>query len=151
MTFPPPLRPNERTWTRQMTLESIVTGDLQIPAMEIQVADGTNSRIIKSNAIPVRVISVLEDRADPTQFRDIHSVVDVDVPPQKSDGWFWWAAGGLGLLTFGSAAIAVVARRKTWLTPSEWALRELESLHQSEAMQGGDSETRFAATFVHPA
>ncbi len=130
----------ERTWTRRITLESIITGDLQIPAMEIQVVNGSDSRIVKSDAIPIRVNSVLEDRADPTQFRDIQSVVDVRVPPQSSYDWVWWTAGGLGILTLGSAAIAAVVRRRKWLTPQVWAREKLESLRVSQAMQEGDSE-----------
>ena len=132
---------NERIWKRQMTLECIATGDLEIPSMEFQVGNGTNLRIVRSDPISVRVASVLEDRADPTQFRDIHSVVDLVVPQQESTGWVWWAAGTLGLLSFGLAMIAVVTRRKKWLSPNEWAVQELQSLDQSEAMQMEDSES----------
>ena len=132
--------PGERIWTRLLTLESIVTGDLQIPAMEIQAVKGSDSRIVRSETILIRVLSVLEDRADPTQFRDIQSVVDVEVPRQTSYDWVLWAAGGLGLLTIASAAIAIVVRRRTWLTPNQWALQELDSLQDSKAIQDRDSE-----------
>lgn len=132
--------PGERIWTRRLTLESIVTGDLQIPAMEIQAVNGSDSRIVRSDTIPIRVLSVLEDRADPTQFRDIQTVVDVHVPPQTSYNWVWWTAGGLGILALCGAAIAVVVRRRKWLTPNQWAQRELDSLQDSVAMQDGNSE-----------
>jgi hypothetical protein len=68
---------NERTWTQQLTLESIVTGDLEIPSLEIQVRRDADIQTLKTEAVPVRVASVLEDRADPTKFRDIQSVVDI--------------------------------------------------------------------------
>jgi hypothetical protein len=131
----------ERIWTRRMTLESIVTGELEIPALEIRVSQGAHSETLRSQVIPVHVISVLEGRADPTQFRDIQSVVDVDIPQPKSIAWVWWTAGGLGLLTLFTTAFAVVTRRQTWLTPVDWAKQELERLQASEAMQNCDSET----------
>ncbi len=130
----------ERVWTRRLTLESIVAGDLLIPVMEIGALRGSDSWIVQSQAIPIRVLSVLEDRADPTQFRDIQSVVDVNVPGQKSYDWLWQAGGGLGLLAIVSAGIAVVARRRKWLTPNQWALRELGSLQGSMAMRAADSQ-----------
>jgi len=132
--------PDERVWTRHLTLESIVTGDLQIPAMEIQAVKGSNSQTVRSKSIPVRVLSVLEGRADPTQFRDIHPVVDVRVPPQTSYAWVWWTAGGLGILALGIAAIAVVVRRRNGLTPERWALHELNALQDSMSMRKGNSE-----------
>ena len=132
---------DQRIWRRRLILESIVAGDLQIPALEIQVADGPVLETLKTQPISIRVLSVLEGRADPTQFRDIQSVVDVDVPHPKSHNWIWWSVGGMGTALFAAAAIAIVARRQTWLTPVQWAHRELDAIQSSAAMQSNDSET----------
>ncbi|MEJ7590382.1 MAG: BatD family protein [Planctomycetaceae bacterium] len=132
---------NQRVWTRRLTLESIVTGDLEIPELEILVRNSVGSQTLKSAAIPVRVTSVLEDRADPTQFRDIQSVVDVTVPQPASRAWFWWTLGGLGGTAAASLLFAAVAKRKTWMTPKAWAIRELDELRNSDAMKSTDSET----------
>ncbi len=132
---------NDRTWTRRMTLESIVTGDLEIPAMEFQVASGGEAEVIKSNPISVHVISVLEGQADPAQLRDIHSVVDINVPQPESNSWLWWLAGGGSLIALAAASVFVVAKRKTWMTPSQWALNELDELSRSNAAEFGESET----------
>ena len=137
----------QRIWKRRMTLESIVAGDLQIPALDIQVADGAESQTLRAlkslstQPISVRVLSVLEGRADPTQFRDIQSVVDIKVPQPESYAWVWWTVGAMGTASFVAATIAVVARRKTWLTPAQWAERELDAIQSSVAMQANDSET----------
>ena len=131
----------QRIWKRQLSLESIVAGDLQVPELEIQTVNGTESQTLSTQPISVRVLSVLEGRADPTQFRDIQSVVDVSVPQPESYSWVWWAAGGMGIASFAVASIAIVARRKTWLSPVEWAEQELDALQSSEAMQANDSET----------
>lgn len=138
--LPSEVSPGVRIWTRRMTLESIVTGDLQVPAMEIHIGGGADAQLLQSEPLPIHVISVLEDRADPTRIRDIHSVIDVPVPVESSNDWIWWATGGLGILTLGTAAIALVARRKTWLTPGQWALRELEHLRESNSIQDDGSE-----------
>ena len=132
---------NQRVWTRRLTLESIVTGDIEIPALEILVRNNANSQTLKSEAIPVRVTSVLEDRADPTQFRDIQSVVDVEVPPPVSRAWLWWTLSGLGGVSAAALLFMAAAKRKRWMTPNAWAIRELEELRNSDAMKSVDSDT----------
>ena len=131
---------NQRSWTRRLTLESIVTGDLQIPALEINVRRNGESQTLKSEVIPIRVTSVLEDRADPTKFRDIHSVVDVPVPQSAANVWLWWALGGCGGLAAVAALLMAFSKRRTWMTPKAWAIRELGQLRNSNAMQATDSE-----------
>lgn len=130
----------QRIWTRRLTLESIVTGDIEIPSLEIQVRRDANVQTLKSEAIPIRVASVLEDRADPTKFRDIQSVVDITVPEPVSHAWPWWTLGGFVGIAAAAWMLVAVAKRKTWMSPNEWALRELDQLRQSEAMRSSDSE-----------
>jgi len=132
---------NQRVWTRRLTLESVVTGDMEIPALEILVRNNANSQTLKSEVIPVRVTSVLEDRADPTQFRDIQSVVDVEVPQPHSSAWLWWTLSGLGGVSAAALLFMAVAKRKTWMTPNAWAIRALEELRSSAAMKSIDSDT----------
>jgi len=131
----------KRVWTRRLTLESIVTGDIEIPALEILIRNHANSQTLKSEAIAVRVTSVLEDRADPTQFRDIQGVVDVEVPQPASRAWLWWTLSGLGGVATAALLFMAVAKRKTWMTPNAWAIRELEELRNSDAMKSVDSDT----------
>ncbi len=132
---------NQRVWTRRLTLESIVTGDLEIPALEILVRKNADSQTLRSDVIPVRVTSVLEDRADPTQFRDIQSVVDVAVPQPASRAWLWWTLSGSGAVAAATLLFMAVAKRKTWMTPNAWAIRELEDLRNSDALKSIDSDT----------
>jgi hypothetical protein len=130
---------NNRTWMRHFTLESLVTGNLEIPALEIQVHHDSESIALKSDAIPVRILSVLEDRADPMKFRDIQTVLDVSVPTPVSRTWIWWTIGG----TAGLGAIALVLttlkKRRTWMTPDTWAKREFDQLRNSEMLRNTDS------------
>jgi hypothetical protein len=131
---------NQRIWTQRLTLESIVTGDIEIPSLEIVVRRGANVQILKTEAIPIRVASVLENRADPTKFRDIQSVVDITVPKTVSHAWIWWTLGGFGVLATAALMLITVANRKTWITPNVWVFRELDQLRHSDAMRSSDSE-----------
>jgi len=130
---------NQRIWTQRLTLESIVTGDLEIPSLEIQVRQDGKLQTLKTEAIPIRIASVLEDRADPTKFRDIQSVVDINVPEPVSHAWIWWTLGGFAGIATATLMLIAVAKRKTWMTPNVWALRELDQLRHSEAMRSSDS------------
>lgn len=131
----------QRTWTRRLTLESIATGDLTVPAIEVQTRNGSTSQIVRSEPVPLHVASVLEARADPTKFRDIRSVVDLQVPQTRhSTAWVWWVGGSLGGLTLAAATLALVVRRKHWLTPAEWANQQLDNLKHSNALRRGDTE-----------
>ncbi len=105
-----------RTWTRRLTLESIVTGELSIPALEVQVTDKSGQYVLQSKAITINVTSVLEERGDPTKFRDIQSVVDVDLPVSHSNAWFWWTVGSVAGLSLVAISAVAVTRRRRWLT-----------------------------------
>ena len=130
-----------RTWTRRFTLESIATGDVEIPSLDIQVNESGNASAVQTHPIIVRVASVLEDRSDPTKFRDIQSVVDVDVPIAKSNAWVLWGLGGVLSMTMLAIATGAVSRRGKWLTPKDWAIEELDELGESVDASTVDSES----------
>ncbi len=131
--------PDQRLWTRRFTLESIMSGDLEIPELNVQIAKTGDFENYKSKPITVRVTSVLEDRADPTQFRDIHSVVDVAIPKHRSGKYFWWLVGGLGL-TLAVLAFVFIGRRRAWLSPEQWAIREIDALEQSASIHSDEND-----------
>ena len=133
--------PSGRSWTRRLTLESIVTGELKIPSIEIKVTENGESKSLETQPIAIRVASVLEDRSDPTKFRDIQTVVDLQIPQTPSYTWLWLATGGvcaLGALAFVGLW---VTRRNRWKTPDAWAVEELDKLQSSVHSQPMDSET----------
>ncbi|EAQ78580.1 hypothetical protein DSM3645_26894 [Blastopirellula marina DSM 3645] len=128
---------DQRTWTRRLELESIVTGEQEVPALEIQVAGPNSSQVIRSQTVPVQIVSVLEQRGDPKQFRDIQSVVDVAVPSKPSHAYLGWTLAGFSTLAVAITA-AVFTRRKRWLTPAQWAIRQLDDLEAAVHQQTGD-------------
>ncbi|MGI9515565.1 MAG: hypothetical protein ACR2NP_00845 [Pirellulaceae bacterium] len=120
---------SERMWIRRMTLESLITGGLEVPRMEFRASSTGNSEVLYSESIPVQVVSVLEDHADPANFRDIQSVVDVYIPTQPRRFPTGWIAGVVSFLAIALAAMTVITRRRTCLSPRDWAIAELNSLH----------------------
>lgn len=140
---------DQRRWTRRLTLETIFAGDQEIPEFEIQVridAAATGAEVLRTQPLAVRVASVLEDRADPTQFRDIESVVDVKVIHEGSRSWVWWTLGSAGGLAFLAAAGVLVARRRARMTPENWALGELDDV--SSALGAGHAGADIATSRV---
>ncbi len=135
-----------RSWTRRMTLETIHTGELNIPELEIQVSDSNGSHVVQSKPIMINVASVLEDRSDPTQFRDIQSVVDVALPVTHSSSWVFWTMGGISGLAVLAIAGLLLTRRVTYLTPELWAMEQLDELEK--LIQAGTTTSELAALEV---
>lgn len=119
-----------RTWTRSFTLESIETGDLSIPPLNLQVTQAGQTSRLTTQPIAVRIASVLEDRSDPTQFRDIQSVVDVALPESRSTRAVPWTLLAVMSLLGLALCIGVVAyRRRGWSTPYTWATCQIDALN----------------------
>ncbi len=133
----------DRTWIRRVGLESLVSGELEIPGIEVSYVDrrGSDPRTGHQStpAQQVTIRSTLEGVEDPTQFRDIKSVMFAPVPQTRSNAW--WVAIGVAAGSLCVAALALVlARRKTELSPRQWAIRSLDELQESRAFQDNDAE-----------
>ena len=122
---------SQRIWDRRLILEAIVTGNLMIPSFDIQVSHAGTTTTLQTQPIPIDVLSVLEDRSDPTKFRDIESVVDVDVPTKESDTWVLAALAGAIVLTLLAFVTLAFWGRRGGMTPEDWAFEELNQLEAS--------------------
>ena len=126
-----------RMWRRTLTLESIQSGDLEIPGLTVNIvsagsknAQAKSIEDIKIAAQPVTITSVLEGRADPTQFRDIQSVVDVEVPAKEVSQWTIGGMTSFGVIALACIALMVVAIRGRSITPLNWVLQQLDTLSE---------------------
>ena len=137
---------NRRSWTRRITLESIVTGELTIPAIEVQVSNATETKRLASNPLAVSVLSVLEDRPDPKDFRDVKPLVDVEIESDKSYAWAGWTAGGLAGGSLLALALVSLVRRSRFVTPVQWANRQFDQLERAVAGSSGSSKGPAAAS-----
>jgi hypothetical protein len=132
---------DKRTWTLRATLESIKTGALEIPSLDVHYTTDTKSstfNTLSTTRIPVHITSVLENRSDPTRFRDIKQTVDVPVPETPSRSWILWTGGGIVAAVAGLLLIAaVVRRRKRGQSPAAWAIETINELEQLNVSQTG--------------
>jgi BatD DUF11 like domain len=132
---------DKRTWILRATLESIKTGALEVPPLDVHYTTDANSSTFKTLStapIPVHITSVLENRADPTRFRDIKQTVDVPVPETRLRGWIIWTGGGIVAAIAGLLLIAtVVRRRRRGPSPAAWAIETIKELEHLNVSQTG--------------
>jgi hypothetical protein len=120
-----------REWVLQLTLESIKTGDLAIPPLEVRYATESKAefQVVQSSPLHIHIASVLEDRPDPKRFRDIKQTVDVPVSPAASKSWMVWT-GGIATAVALLLAVVVARRHRRGPAPADWAMASIEDLEQ---------------------
>ncbi|MEM8681166.1 MAG: BatD family protein, partial [Planctomycetota bacterium] len=113
-----------RQWLRRYELETIQTGEHEIPAFEVAYTNrpqgAARKGVLTSPPSRVSVVSSLAADETPENFRDIKNAILLDVSPR------WLNAGraaGIGTVAILFAAAAMVVwQLKRPLTPRKWAL-----------------------------
>ncbi len=137
---------NSRRWVLYTTLETLQTGTLTVPPLEVHYATdakSTNFQLLRSKPIELHIASVLEDRADLTKYRDIKDTVDVAVPVQRSLAWLGWTAAGMVAVTALALLTVTVAKRKRQPSPAEWALASIADLEQLPISDSSAAESAY--------
>ena len=121
-------------------LEPLAPGDAVLPPLEIEVdhGDGSEPLVVRTDALPVTVDSVLNVDEEQAELRDISGPRTLPAP------WWWYALGGLaGLLLF-ALIYWRYARRKTAPVevkappqPHELALEALRKLLAGDDLAAG--------------
>ncbi len=127
------------------------TGEFSIPPFSLKciLSDGTELSAV-SAAIPVTVVSVIDDEAE--DIRDLKDPAEIpgEVP------WYLWVIGGLALLAVAAAVILYIRRRRNRgaangtdavieRPPDEIALEELDRLALKEWLARGRVNTHYSA------
>jgi hypothetical protein len=137
----------KRRWELKVALETIKTGELAVPPIEIHFAidvKSTEFKTLTSKPIGVRITSVLENKSDPKKFADIKDAVDVPVPEQPSRAWIAWTVIGGAAVVAGLAIAAIVVRaRRSGPSPADWALTAMTDLEKLPVSSATDAETVF--------
>ena len=136
-------------WSRRLTLETLETGDLKIPSIEVVVRnEGKPLMRVATEPLSIEVASVLEPASDPAKFADIHDLIDVPEPKAWSYGWIvWLAGGGIGLAALVAGAVFVFRGRTNWTTPANWAVSEISGL-TSNSPQSFSRLENIARTYI---
>jgi hypothetical protein len=135
-----------RRWLVSAVLETLKTGDLAIPPIQLQYAldpKATSLESVATNPLQVHVVSVLEERADPRKFRDVAGTIDLPMPARHSYSWLLWAGAGGGALFVAALITMFVLKRRAGLPPYEWALNEIGELERVPIQSATDAEAVF--------
>jgi hypothetical protein len=139
-----------RQWRQDYELETDVPGEFEIPALSVRYEDRRGGRPaatqasqpsneIESEAIKVKVASVLKGRFKPTEFGDIKG--PVQLPWAWDRRWLWW------VLAPALAVAAIAAVRLLWgrrrrrpaappaVPPHIWALEQLRLLRGEQLVE----------------
>lgn len=139
----------QRRWSRELTLETLETGDLSTPALEVLATrDGVTQRL---SAPPqsLQVSSVLEPNADLAKIRDIKPLIDPITANDSASSrwWLWPTIGAAFALGWG---VHHWRGRRGMLTPRQWAIRELEKLASDAAGEEAfEQMTLIVGRFLH--
>lgn len=122
-----------RAWTVTIVLDTLEAGELSIPSLDVQyrVPGGDAFQTLSSEPIEIQIVSQLEDRVDPTDFRDIKPVVDVAEPVAASRAWIAWVAGAMVIVLAVVTCVVVAWRRREVISPGDWALSQITQLEQT--------------------
>ncbi|QDT60109.1 hypothetical protein SV7mr_26260 [Stieleria bergensis] len=130
----------KRQWVRRVTLETIRTGQQEIPPLQATVAIDEQGKTLLSEPLTIDVVSVLENRPDTSQPRAVRSVIDLNEPlPSPDPKWHRWALGG-GVAFFLALALLAFKRRRPSISAQDWALREIEVLRDSGVIVEGHAQ-----------
>jgi hypothetical protein len=136
-----------RLWVQNISLETLETGELEIPVIEVAVKqDGQREEIQRTKPVTINVESVVEPAADLTKFKGIADVHDVEVPADRSYSWVWLTSGALATLALAGGALFIATRRNGAVSAKAWALQKLteaQKLPEAETIVRQFIEERF--------
>ncbi len=118
---------DQQQWSQTFVLETIDSGEFEIPSIEVSVSDAAGSRILRTDPVMVSVASVVETNADLTKFNDIAGLIDVEEPQPNSSNLLWIVAVvGVAIAALGLCGLLVANRPATLKTSTVWALGNLD-------------------------
>ena len=138
-----------RRWLATVQLESLETGEIQIPSLEVTYQlPGTRSTseqqpegVLRSKPMKVAVASVLDAKEDPVNFRDIKGPTEIQ-PNVTRATRLPWVMAVLGAL-LGVAGVAYY-RRRSAPDAGTWARQQIERV-ESEFKNGAiDDQTLYS-------
>lgn len=142
----PTLEGNSREWKLTTSLDTIKTGEVVIPALDVHYTTDANASTFKTlstKPIAVQIKSVLENRADPTKFRDIQDTVDVVVPETHSYAWLGWTTAGVGGAVAVALATLAIVKHRRGPSPAAWALAAIADLRTLSITDNAGAEAAY--------
>ena len=126
---------NLRAWEFEFQLESLETGGLRIPTFDVILKSNSERRVLQTDSVSVRVIGVVEEAADLTQFNDIADVQDVEDVDETRPVWVYWLSGVAAATLLLGSFIFVMSKRIPTVTPAVWAEEQIAGLARRDLAQ----------------
>ena len=121
---------NDRLWVRRMTLETLETGNLEIPIIEVAIKKtGQAGKVLRTQPIAIKVESIIEPATDLTKFKDIAGVNDFKIPALNSYGWIW-TVSAVAVLAIAGGALLIATRRKETVSAKAWAMQKIKGARE---------------------
>ncbi len=117
---------DQQQWSQTFVLETIDSGEFEIPSIEVSVTDAAGSRILRTDPVTVSVASVVETNADLAKFNDIAGLFDVEEPQPTSSNLIWIVAAGVAIAALGLCGLLIAKRPAASETSTVWALGNLD-------------------------
>lgn len=141
---------HQRRWKQEYDLDIYLSGEYEIPAITARFTDrrsgdeaasGTIQSEITSEAIPIKVNSLLAGEFDPTAFRDLKGAVELPVEADWTVVQWVAGLGTAGLIVAAAAFLLWRRRGKRQLLPAipahRWALEQLDRLERKQLPEKG--------------
>ena len=143
---------NVRVWVRTLTLETLETGKLSVPKIEISVQEKTgNAKLLRTDPTDISVASVVESSADLTKFADIADLVDVDQPTPLSRNIVWISLAAGFALALAAGCLFVAKRSRTSESAADWAVAQLSDQQNDFSRVEGIVRSFLEERFAFPA
>ncbi|TWU31754.1 BatD family protein [Novipirellula artificiosorum] len=141
-----PLANSQRRWLQTLTLETMETGTLTIPEIEIRYQIGKGEHKVdgstRTQPISIQVDSVLNGDEDLEDYRPMKSEIPID-PASRTPSRLFWVVFAVGLIAMvGCATWLWMRRRPKSPTAYESALHRLDNLRA--AVESHDVDARQA-------
>ena len=117
-----------RTWHIIYSLETLESGTLEIPSIEVSVGlpDAT-TKLLRTDPVQISINSLVEANADLTKFNDIASLIDVEEPEPTSSRLAWGIVAVVATLLAAAGVWAWQTRPVPYPSAQVWALAQLDS------------------------
>ncbi|MFO0972416.1 MAG: DUF4381 family protein [Phycisphaerae bacterium] len=145
------------TWRQEYRLESFLSGEFELPAIEVKFSDrrgaagggdgaaGATSRptiesAVRVSGVKLTVESLLSGQFDPQKFNDLKQPATLPLPARYRAA-LW--AGGAAAVLLAAGGLAWWRRRRAaaetrvQMPPHQWALLELERLVAEDLLSAG--------------
>lgn len=120
--------PQRRRWVTLLTIESLRTGSLQIPTIEVACSLDGNSRLVSSRPVPIVIASVLSEEEKPDTIRPMKETIDAPLTSASRFGASQVMIAAAAVMLAATVVAILIVRKRRKISPAARARDQIESL-----------------------